>query len=628
MWILQRSSGWRVLLVAALVFGSLPAGATAVRAAGPDSGDASASPSPAGEERPAGRLGAAPVLDTASPAASDPQVSPRVQAVEAVTNSIDTSSREAVTQAYNQQYLANRGAAQGWTGSVSNCQRGTVNAGYIAAVTGMVNYFRGMTGLPGVSMASSLNSLDQAAALIMDANDTLTHGPTSGMDCYTQDGYDGASHSNICLGCIGPSAIDAYMYDSGSGNTAVGHRRWILYPPQTLLGTGSTTQADALYVLHTSSWSRPADAPTWISWPPKGFVPYSQVYPRFSLTRQGAGFGAATVQVKVGGAPVAATIVSRNGGYGDPALVFEVNVGSLGLAGGDRVFEVTVNGIDVGGSTVSHSWQTTSFVPGVASPSGVAATGISNSQVRVTWKDVIGEDGYRIRRDDGSPTWPVVGTAGANGTSFTDAAASRPRPPTPTRSVPTRGRPRRAPRRRPGPRSRWASCCPSPWWSTTGTPGSPRAGTVGGGRRWGIATGATGHRFARRRQGRRPRGRRTCAPRAGMPCGCGSPRSMRPPAALSTASPPSMAPGPGRSASGHVQARGRCWAPTPSAPSRVSGCRIARASAPRPAAPSSSTRSRSCRQPRSARILQQPRKPAARLGMLASLRGTDLDGRT
>ena len=304
MWMSQRSSGWRVLLVAALVFGSLPAAATAVRAAGPVTGDPTP-PSPAVDERPAGRLAAAPVLDTASPAASDPQASPRVQAVEAVTNSIDTSSREAVTQAYNEQYLANRGAAQGWTGSVSTCKRGSVNAGYIAAVTSMVNYFRGMTGLPGVAMSSSLNSLDQAAALIMDANDTLTHAPTSGMDCYTQDGYDGASHSNICLGCIGPSAIDAYMYDFGSGNTAVGHRRWILYPPQTLLGTGSTTQADALYVLHTSTWSRPADAPTWISWPPKGFVPYSQVYPRFSLSRQGAAFGAATVQVKVDGAAVA-----------------------------------------------------------------------------------------------------------------------------------------------------------------------------------------------------------------------------------------------------------------------------------------------------------------------------------
>ena len=44
----------------------------------------------------------------------------------------------------------------------------------------------------------------------------------------------------------------------------------------------------------------------------------------------------------------------------------------------------------------------------------------------MTWKDVIGEDGYRIRRDDGSPTWPVVGTAGANGTSFTDTGGLAP----------------------------------------------------------------------------------------------------------------------------------------------------------------------------------------------------------
>jgi uncharacterized protein YkwD len=416
--------GGGLLLAAVLLSGALPGARSVVDATGFDTGGAT--PSPTLDDRPTGSLGEAPSLPDEPVAGTRSTAAAGVRVTAAATTAIDTSSRGAVTTAYNDWYLANHGAAQGWTGSVANCTRGTVNAGYTAAINELVNYFRAMAGLPGVSMSASLNSLDQAAALIMDANDTLTHAPTSGMKCYSDDGYAGASHSNLCLGCVGPSAIDAYMYDFGSNNTAVGHRRWILFPPQTVLGTGSTTQGDALYVLHTSSWVRPADASEWISWPPKGFVPYSQVYPRFSLTRQGAGFDTATVSVRVDGAPVAASVISRNGSYGDPALVFEVNLGPLGLASGDRVFDITVNGVNVDGSAVSYSWQSTSFVPGVANPVGVAATGISDAQVRVTWRDVIGEDGYRIRRDDGSPTWPVVGTIGANGTSFTDGDGLEP----------------------------------------------------------------------------------------------------------------------------------------------------------------------------------------------------------
>jgi hypothetical protein len=413
MGMLWRSTGRGLLLAALLVAVALPAGPSRAAAAGPEAGDARSAPPV--DARPAGRLGAAARL------ADEPRVATGNVTTSSTSAAIDTSSREAVAAAYRDQYLANHDAAQGWSGSVSSCKRGAVNTGYTAAVNGIVDYFRNMAGLSGVTMAASLNSLDQAAALIMDANDTLTHAPTSDMDCYTQDGYDGASHSNLCFGCVGPSAIDAYMYDSGSGNTAVGHRRWILFPPQTTLGTGSTTQADALYVINQASWVRPGDAPDWVSWPPKGFVPASQVYPRFSLSRQGAGFGSATVAVTVDGSPVTATVVSRTTGYGDPAIVFEVNVGSLGLGSGDHAIRVTVDGITVSGAPTSYSWSTTSFVPAsTAAPAVVTATGISDSEVRLTWHDVAGEDGYRIRRDDGSPTWPVVGTAGANATTFVD----------------------------------------------------------------------------------------------------------------------------------------------------------------------------------------------------------------
>ena len=326
-------------------------------------------------------LGRAPRLEASFRQASE-QSAPRVAAA------IDTSSRATVTAAYRSGYLANQFTRQAWTGSVSTCKKGSISSAWRAATLGVVNYYRGLAGLPDVAFASDLNEPSQAAALIMDANNTLTHSPQPGATCYTAQGYEGASHANLCFNCVGPRAIDAYMFDSGEGNQAVGHRRWILYPPQTTLGTGSTPQADALYVIDSGTWVRPSTAPEWISWPPPGFVPHVHIYPRFSLSHPDAGFGDATVSVTVDGGAVSAPVVSRASGYGDRAIVFEPSLGGVNLSSGDHIISVTVSGIDLAGETVSHQWQTTSFVPNVPSGSvtpgskafGEVGVGASSSQ--------------------------------------------------------------------------------------------------------------------------------------------------------------------------------------------------------------------------------------------------------
>ena len=48
-----------------------------------------------------------------------------------------------------------------------------------------------------------------------------------------------AGKSNLFLGRSGAGAIAGYMDDPGSGNTAAGHRRWIIDPRQTTMGSGS-----------------------------------------------------------------------------------------------------------------------------------------------------------------------------------------------------------------------------------------------------------------------------------------------------------------------------------------------------------------------------------------------------
>ena len=191
-------------------------------------------------------------------------------------------SREDVVSMYNDQYLTTLNPSIDWSGNIGSCQPGITNSAYIDATLQMINYFRAMVGLPGVQLDGALNAKAQEAALMMIAEASLSHSPTTSWACYTADGAEAAGKSNLALGNHGPRAIIAYIRDSGGGNTAVGHRRWILYPRQTSMGTGSTDArngnfpgSNALWVI-SSFGSRPSN-PEWIAWPPQGYVPYQVV---------------------------------------------------------------------------------------------------------------------------------------------------------------------------------------------------------------------------------------------------------------------------------------------------------------------------------------------------------------
>ncbi|MCX7015389.1 MAG: CAP domain-containing protein [Candidatus Sumerlaeota bacterium] len=207
---------------------------------------------------------------------------------------INNWSRDAVINYYNTEYLASVGVPSGWTGYVPSCIAGDVSSAYRTATTRRVNYYRGMCGLPPVDNSNGVqNPNDQEAALIFSANNALSHTPPSNWACYSANGYDGASHSNIALGpgAAGPEAVDLYMQDPGTGNEYCGHRRWILYPPQVTMGNGSVTPtssfypANALWVLGDGGLfgSRPT-SPQVIAWPPPGFVPKNLIFDRWSFS--------------------------------------------------------------------------------------------------------------------------------------------------------------------------------------------------------------------------------------------------------------------------------------------------------------------------------------------------------
>ena len=213
------------------------------------------------------------------------------------TTAVVDASRAMAARLWATEYLPSVGAASQWSGSVASCASGSVSAGYQAAVLRRINYFRAMAGLPTVQLDTTLSTKAGQAALMMVANNTLSHDPPSTWLCYTADGAEAAARSNLFLGRSGPEAIDGYIEDAGAANLTAGHRRWLLHPPTARMGMGDIPgQANALWVVGGAGGAVvPRDG--YVAWPPKGYVPRSLVFPRWSFALVGADLAAASVSV-------------------------------------------------------------------------------------------------------------------------------------------------------------------------------------------------------------------------------------------------------------------------------------------------------------------------------------------
>lgn len=279
---------------------------------------------------------------------------------------VSNPARADVIDDYNNSYLTSDvGSEFSWDGSIDTCDPGTVPASVHAKVLQRINYFRRQAGLPDdVTFDSGKNAKCQQAALMMSANHQLSHTPPNTWACYTTDGYDAASHSNLTLGHITTTVgIRALMSDDGSNNTAVGHRRWFLYPPAKIMGHGSTGNSMAVWVIGDFG-PTPPSAPEFVAWPPQGFVPAPIVpYARWSFSVTGADFDATTITMTdSSGNPVSLVQNPVAYGYGDATIVWEPS-GIITGESADLDYHVTVSNVVVGSQTKNYSYTVTIVQP-------------------------------------------------------------------------------------------------------------------------------------------------------------------------------------------------------------------------------------------------------------------------
>ncbi len=243
---------------------------------------------------------------------------------------VDINSREQVRLFYNGIYPSSDGTPMGTTSDVSTCTPGTNSTAFNESTLRRINWFRAMAGLPAsVTLNNGDNTNCQAAAVMMSAQNNLSHFPPPSWACYSGPGANAASNSNLALGSDGADAVSGYIWDYGANNYEVGHRRWILYPQTQVMGTGDVPQTNGFYPAN-SVWvfdanlfgPRPATRTPYVTWPPAGYVPYPVVYPRWSFAYQNANLTNATITMQSNGVPVAVTKESYLTGYGENTVVW------------------------------------------------------------------------------------------------------------------------------------------------------------------------------------------------------------------------------------------------------------------------------------------------------------------
>ncbi len=314
-------------------------------------------------------VGAAVVGPGAASASSAPLSATAVAATPtlvttAASGKINRSSRAAVLAAYRDRVVVPTRVANTWNGSTSTCAAGSASTAYRDATLTTVNWARGMAGISAVPRLDATYSAHaQRAALIMQANGSLSHSPPSSWRCWSAAGAAGAGHSNLALGTAGAKAVLAYLVDPGAANVAAGHRRWLLYPRLAALGIGNTARASALYVAGTPLAAPPAGTPAYYGWPTAGYFPRAaEPNGLWSLSSShGDSFGSATVRVVgPGGAAVRVTRYAPAVGYGDSALVWRLAARPSHTVRTDQSWRVTVSGIRTpSGRITSFSYTVT-----------------------------------------------------------------------------------------------------------------------------------------------------------------------------------------------------------------------------------------------------------------------------
>lgn len=233
-----------------------------------------------------------------------------------------------------------------WTGDVASCSAGDIGDQARANALRLVNLYRWLAALPPVVTDPTKDMQDQQCALMMRANNMISHTPPTSWTCYTQAGADAAGSSNVSSGPA-VSSVDGYMIDPGNATT-IGHRRWILSNSLGPIGIGGTDRASCMWTLNGTGKVNKA----WTAWPAPGVIPLQALTPArgtgidstgWTVQSDSIDLAAAQVTVTVDGASQPVTVTQLDANYGSRYAIRFNPMGWTTQAG--KTYSVSVTGI-------------------------------------------------------------------------------------------------------------------------------------------------------------------------------------------------------------------------------------------------------------------------------------------
>ncbi|HET20512.1 MAG TPA: CAP domain-containing protein [Chromatiales bacterium] len=267
--------------------------------------------------------------------------------------------------------------------NVASCDAGELNPAERDKVLARLNEIRALHGLPAVAYEPNDDVYVTAAALIIAANEQLSHTPATTANCWTNDGYTGSEKSNLHIYMSSSSttresseaSVDGFLIDDNV--SSLGHRRWLLDPFlfSTAFGrvdglwpdsTWGNVTGTALKVINDVQANISHMSPTYIAYP-VGNYPASLFetdwYLSFSVladvnnkaNNANVDFSGATISVSSGDQALGVNSQSwNNQGYGLPnVLQWKVSGLQTGVD-----YAVTISNVKLpDGSTKNYSYD-------------------------------------------------------------------------------------------------------------------------------------------------------------------------------------------------------------------------------------------------------------------------------
>lgn len=139
---------------------------------------------------------------------------------------------------------------------VGSCTSGIPSDSEKKKVLDRINYLRSIHKLSPVVYDDKDDEIAAECALVIAANEQLSHTPDSSWECWSQVAYDGCNSSNIHIEMASydisstnsADIVDGFMTEEYQGEPkTLGHRRWLIDPWLTHIAFGRADYYDGKY---------------------------------------------------------------------------------------------------------------------------------------------------------------------------------------------------------------------------------------------------------------------------------------------------------------------------------------------------------------------------------------------